>query len=289
MPNSAAGTKEAQDQFNDKVSQIFGQTAESLAAGNPPVRDPAQLSKANKDELVKATGDYLLGMPVSAFSPRFVAGLNTELNRAGVSNVDLASTRLSDLGPVAAKYVAKRAEELQNAQPGVFYGLAVVGAAAAGYQGGSAGLEQLGIKPEFTQSFFDKAVVVRAAATWKPGFEDLQLTADVQGTVKLGEEATIGASVTSVNGGRASLVGNVTSSDIQAGANVTVDRTGVSGGASVTLGLPNAPVRGEVTATFGPGGVKGDARVEVGDTRLGGAITVGADQQGVNRAEIEGR
>ena len=62
-------------------------------------------------------------------------------------------------------------EQFKNANPGAFYGLAAglaVGIGYKAYQDGSKFLDELGVKPEFDQRFFDGALVAKTKRVGAP-------------------------------------------------------------------------------------------------------------------------
>ncbi|MCP4504638.1 MAG: hypothetical protein GY822_32440 [Deltaproteobacteria bacterium] len=82
------------------------------------------------------------------------------------------------------------AKDFQKDNPTAFYATAtdLAGAiGAVGYTQGSDALKDLGIKPEFGTSFFDKQVRVEVEGEWDKGFDNFELRFNYQGDFKLSD------------------------------------------------------------------------------------------------------
>jgi hypothetical protein len=189
---SPAVSKKAEDalsNYDQTLRRLLHHDAASLAAGHTPVRNGEQLSDTQRKELLSATKDMFMDMPIGALSPRMAGELKGYLDRQGVSTDNLETKTLKDLGDVGAELGKKWANDLKDSSPAAYYGLLATAGAAIGTYGylqGSDALKKLGIKPEFKTKFFDDSISVKAEAMWDKRFRNPNLVADIGGSFKAG-------------------------------------------------------------------------------------------------------
>jgi hypothetical protein len=149
-------TRAAFDVFSTRMSQILHQDAGSLAAGLAPTQPGSSLDATQQKDIERAVTDLLKNMPIGAFSPGIQNTLSSALGALG-DHRDLSTMRLGDLGKAGGDAVQVLIKDFKSEHPRAFWSLAGVGAGAAvavGYTQGTAALEKLGLKPEFSTGIF---------------------------------------------------------------------------------------------------------------------------------------
>ncbi|MDP2342406.1 MAG: hypothetical protein Q8O67_15730 [Deltaproteobacteria bacterium] len=149
-------TKAALDVFQTRLAQILHADAGSLASGLTPTRAGSTLDATQQKDIERAVTDLLKSMPIGAFSPGVQNTLSQALGALG-DHRDLSTMRLGDLGKAGGDAVSALVKDFKAEHPKAFWSLAGVGAGAAvavGYTQGTAALEKLGLKPEFSTGIF---------------------------------------------------------------------------------------------------------------------------------------
>ena len=199
LPNPVrAQLESALSTYTAKIETTLGHDAMSMARGRVPVREGDTLSEAQLTELQKASTDFVSDLPIGALSPELASAITSKLQAAGIDTRDVASTRLKDLGKIGGDIAKDLVKDLKQSSPGAYYALAGGLAAAAGvvaWQGGSAKLASLGIKPELKSKFFDDKLEVKLRGDWGSHFKNFKTTATVTGRMDLGDAGRLSASV----------------------------------------------------------------------------------------------
>ncbi|MBS1154022.1 MAG: hypothetical protein H6Q89_5720 [Myxococcaceae bacterium] len=193
------GMNSAIDRYTSRVQTQLNHDAMSLARGARPFTNGDTLTAAQQDELKNASIDFIKDIPIGALSPELAAVVQQKLKDANIQVRDVASTKLGDLGNIGGDIAKDLVKDLKAGSPAAFYGLAAGAAAAAGYVAwsqGSAGLKDLGIKPEVKQNFFDNRLSVKLGADWQSHFKEFQATATVGTNLSLGDYGRVSGSVT---------------------------------------------------------------------------------------------
>jgi hypothetical protein len=193
-----ASMQTAIDRFTGRVEASLNQDAMSIARGKTPVKEGDPLSDAQRTELGNAANDFVRDLPIGAFSPEVAADIQRQLDAAGATPRDVASARLGDLGPIGRDIAKGLLANLRTESPTSYYSLAATAAAAiayTGWDGGSAKLERLGIKPEVSTSFLDDHLELKLKGNWQSHFKDFSATATVTGKLDLGDAGRLSGSV----------------------------------------------------------------------------------------------
>ncbi|MBI5496686.1 MAG: hypothetical protein HY904_16855 [Deltaproteobacteria bacterium] len=188
------------NRYQDRLNDVLGNNAQAFAnAAAHGTRTPAQggdITDAQRDQLVGATKDLMMDMPVSMLAP----SAQKYLADKGLDVPNLGDKKLKDLGKVGGDLAKDLAEKFRKDSPGAFYGLAAagaVGAGAYGYLKGSEALGKLGIKPEFKTRVFSDHLTLRASAAWEEKFSNFRGTVGAESRFGVGgANVTVGAEVT---------------------------------------------------------------------------------------------
>jgi hypothetical protein len=186
------------DRFTSRVEASLNQDAMSIARGKTPVREGDPMTDAQATALRDAATDFVRDLPIGAFSPEVAANIQAQLDAAHATPRDVASARLGDLGSIGGDIARGLIKDLRTNSPTEFYSLAATAAAAiayTGWDGGSAKLERLGIKPEVRQSFLDDHLELKLKGNWQSHFKDFSATATVTGKLDLGDAGKLSGSV----------------------------------------------------------------------------------------------
>lgn len=273
----------ALNRYQERLSEIFGPfgspSAADLALGKSAL-EPArsgEVSPEQQKQLLEASKDLLLDLPLSALSEPATARAKAYLETRGVDTQGFEQKTLRELGPVGEDLAKRLAADLKGSAPGAYYGLAAAGAVAVGAYGavkGSDALQKLGIKPEFKTSLFGDQVKARAEASWGAKLKDPNLTLGADGTFKVNPATTLRVGANARLGGAS--VGQM---GLQEGeAKVGLERQNASLQARATLGEGGRVTGGEV---------QGRARLGA-DTSLRADLALGARgriQQGSLQAQ----
>ena len=203
MPNPVRQALQgAVERFTTRVEKAYNHDAMSIATGKTPVREGDVLTEAQTREATDAAVSLLKDVPIGALSPELASSIQKKLSDAGIEVRDIASARLGDAGAigsdVAKTVVTDLVKDFKKNSPTAFYSLAAGAAAAVGYtawDGGSAKLARLGIKPEINQKLFDGKLEVKLGPDWKSHFKDFGATASVTGKLGLGKAGDLTATV----------------------------------------------------------------------------------------------
>jgi hypothetical protein len=200
LPNPVRAQLEtALNTYTSKIETTLGHDAMSMARGKPAVREGDTLTAAQQTELQNASTDFLKSIPIGALSPEVASGIQSKLEAAGINTRDIASTKLGDLGNIGGDIAKDLVKDLKASSPTAYYSLAGGLAAAAGFaawQGGSAKLSSLGIKPEYKTKLFDDKLQLKIGAEWDAHFKNLKGTATVTGQMDMGDAGRLTGSVT---------------------------------------------------------------------------------------------
>lgn len=200
MPNPVRAQLEASlATYTSRIETTLGHDAMSMARGRAPVREGDALTPQQQTELQNASTDLLKSIPIGALSPEIAAGIEGKLKDAGINTRDIASTKLGDLGNIGGDIAKDLVKDLKQASPTAYYSLAGGLAAAAGvvaWQGGSAKLASLGIKPEVKTKLFDDKLELKLGGDWDAHFKNFKATATVTGKLDLGDAGRLTGSVT---------------------------------------------------------------------------------------------
>lgn len=251
------------DSFTRRIEVALNQDAMSIARGKTPVREGDELTAAQQDELLKASGDFVKDIPLGAMSPELATQIEAKLRERGLEPKDMQNTRLGDLGKVGGEIARDMARDLvgdlKKNSPTAFYSLAATLAAGIGYAAwsqGSAKLSRLGIKPEVKTSFLHDHLELKVGADWQPHFKDAGATATVTARTDVGQFGKLSASVTAntrtgFDNARVDATYN-DGSVLAANAYVTANRNGLqdAGGAVVYKPQPNLTLSGTVNHNF---------------------------------------
>lgn len=195
------GARAAVDAYQSKLAQIFGDGATQDEHGSFVGADV--VNGEQLPQLLDATGAFLREIPIGALSPGLRARIREHLGEAG-QNVSAQETRsLSDFGAAGRDFTRSLTEGFRDERPETFYGLAVAGAAAIGYTGGSGALKALGMAPDFSTTVFDDRVTLQAKASWDPELKDPRLEGAAMGTFELGPSTRLTTGARVVFGGDA--------------------------------------------------------------------------------------
>ncbi len=199
MPNPVRqGLESALTAYTSRIEVTLAHDAMSIARGRTPVREGDALTTAQTEELQRATTDFVRDLPIGALSPEVASHVQAKLQAAGLDTRDIASTKLKDLGQIGGDVAKDLVKDLEQSSPAAYYGLATGLAAYAGlsaWQGGSAKLERLGIKPEIKQGFFNDQLEVKLRGNWDAHFTNFSTTTTVTGRADLGDAGRLSASV----------------------------------------------------------------------------------------------
>ncbi|MEC7751449.1 MAG: hypothetical protein VX405_08095 [Myxococcota bacterium] len=183
--------RKALDAYQEKLRKIFNHDAKRMAEGYSPVLQGDTLSEDQTKAVQKATTELFQNLPLNSFSPKMADRAKSFLRTRGVENVeDLGDKPLKDLKPYGGELARSMTEQFKNANPGAFYGLAAglaVGIGYKAYQDGSKFLDELGVKPEFDQRFFDGALVAKTKASWGAKASDITLKNELAFSHQLGD------------------------------------------------------------------------------------------------------
>jgi hypothetical protein len=216
---SPAGQKKAKvatDKYHKALENVLtgGQTrgmalANEASGGKGAFKPGDKLEGANLETIKTATQAYVMEMPIGALSAKAQGKISDALAGTNLSIKDVGNKSLNDLkgelGDKAKKIGKDLADDLKTKKPGVYYGLAVTGAAAAGvygYKKGSAAIEKLGIKPEYKKGFFDNKIVANAKASWEADMKNPELSAGVNTKLKTSEHGRLAFGANAKVGGK---------------------------------------------------------------------------------------
>jgi|GEM_PF-1200241 len=189
-----AQTDKAINGFSEKVKDLFQPTAQQMAeaAANGETWGADRTLTADEQKVVTdALKDMLQEMPVAAFSPDLANALASFLEGKGVDVDKLDGGTLKDYGDAGGEFAKLWVDNLKDDKPVVFYS-AVAAAAAAGltygYLEGSAGLEKLGVDPEFSVKAMKGQMKLDVATAWDKGYENFDLDVAFDNNFKLGDK-----------------------------------------------------------------------------------------------------
>ena len=205
-PEGQKKAKAAIDRFNNRLESVMNRghktralaLADGAAGGKPPYGPGDKLDPADVAKMKEATKDLAMDMPIGALSPGAQKKIEGALRGTKFELQDVQNKSLNDLkgelGDRAEKVGKEIADELKANKPGLYYGLGVAGAAAAGvyaYKEGSSALEKLGVKPEFKTKLFDDKVNVKAKGSWEAEMKNPNLALDLNTKLKTSEHGRL--------------------------------------------------------------------------------------------------
>ena len=219
--------KAATEKYNKALENVLtrGQSpgmalANEASGGKGAYKPGDKLEDADLETIKTATQNFVMEMPVGALSAKAQAKISDALRGTKLELKDVGNKSLNDLqgelGDKASAIGKDLANDLKSDKPGVYYGLAVTGAAAAGvyaYKKGSGALEKLGIKPEYKKAFFDNKLTANAKASWEAEMKNPELAAGVNTKLKLSEHGRLAFGANAKVGGD-----NLKNLDLKGGA-----------------------------------------------------------------------